>query len=386
MDRILYYEIAVICVLVLMIILYNDLRRSRGPVLIGQLLFRAMMIFTIAFAVILAVYKGIGYEYGSFVVSAMLSLYYIMRTLIFCCFLLYIDYEMYPDNKRFFKRFPVYVFPAFVSVIMVGLNCWTGWIFKASENGYDRGPLFYLPRIVFIVYTVCMFGDFYRYEKARDKNSRSTSYRRLLVFPFVPCISTVLQIFLPTSGWILSITMIAILINYIAIQNSDMARDHLTGLYNRSQLEVFMNYQIKNLIEGNYLFLIMLDLDKFKQINDTYGHVVGDDALIHAGNLLRNNCKKKSDYVVRLGGDEFVLIGQCESKDAVKEIIDRIHEASKEFNRTSGKPYRINFSAGYVIYDGTGEMTLDKLISKADQEMYKNKRLKKQKKNDRLMA
>lgn len=378
MDTILYCEIVVVCVLVLAIILYNDLKRSRGSVLIGQMLFRVMMVFAIVFAVIQAVYKGIGYEYSSFIASVLLSLYYILRTMIFCIFLLYMDYEMYPDNKRFLKRLPVYSLPAFVSVVMMLVNHWTGWVFKTNEVGYDRGPLFYVPRMIFIIYTVYMFWDIYQYEKARDKNIRRTSCKRLLVFPFVPCISTVLQIFLPTSGWTLPVTMIAILMNYIAMQNSDMARDHLTGLYNRSQLEVFMNYQIKNLLKGNYLFLIMLDLDKFKLINDTYGHVAGDDALVHAGNLLRDNCRRKSDYVVRLGGDEFVLIGQCESKDAVKEIIDRIHEASKEFNRTSNKAYRINFSAGYVIYDGVGEMTLDKLISKADQEMYKNKRLKKQ--------
>ena len=159
-----------------------------------------------------------------------------------------------------------------------------------------------------------------------------------------------------------------------------MARDYLTGLYNRSQLESFMNYQLKNLRQGNYFFLILLDLDKFKEINDTYGHLVGDDALINAAKLIRSSCKKRTDYVARLGGDEFAIIGQCENAEAVDMIIKRMHEVVDHFNEESGKPYKILFSAGYTIYDGNGQATLDKLISIADDNMYEVKKAKKQKK------
>ena len=156
-----------------------------------------------------------------------------------------------------------------------------------------------------------------------------------------------------------------------------MARDHLTGLYNRTQLENFMNYQLKNLKKGNYFFLIMLDMDRFKHINDTYGHVVGDDALIQAAKLLRGSCKRRSDYVARLGGDEFVIIGQCENTEAVDMIIKRMHDVADEFNQISKKPYKIYFSAGYVIYDGSTYATLDTLLSEADRKMYEVKKAKK---------
>ena len=118
-------------------------------------------------------------------------------------------------------------------------------------------------------------------------------------------------------------------------------------------------------------------MDKFKEINDTYGHVVGDDALINAARLLRGSCKRKSDYVARLGGDEFVIIGQCENVVAVDMIIDRMHDVIDKFNKVSKKPYNIQFSAGYTVYDGSSHATLDMLISEADHKMYEVKNAKK---------
>ena len=155
----------------------------------------------------------------------------------------------------------------------------------------------------------------------------------------------------------------------------------LKALYNRSQLENFLNYQLRNLKRGNYFFLILLDLDKFKEINDTYGHLVGDDALINAAKLIRSSCKKKTDYVARLGGDEFAIIGQCESVDAVDKIITRMHDVVDCFNKTNEKPYKILFSAGYAIQAGGEITTLDKMISVADSKMYEVKKAKKVKEN-----
>ena len=200
---------------------------------------------------------------------------------------------------------------------------------------------------------------------------------RLIIVPIIPCIGAVIQALIPGSASTLPCTALALLINYVTVQNGQMAKDHLTGLYNRGQLESFMNYQIRNLRLGKYFFLILLDLDKFKQINDTYGHIVGDDALIQMANILRSNCKRKEDYVSRLGGDEFVIIGQCMDKSSVEKIVERLQNAVKEFNETSKKVYKLEFSAGYTICHQDSEATLDTLINEADERMYQAKKAKK---------
>lgn len=383
MERILYSEIAIICAIILIVVWINDIRKSRGPVLIGQKLFRILIWINMGamiFDLIQVLFNGTTYRYSYLIEIISIFFFYIMYALIAYVFTLYADYELYPDNKRFKKRMVVYSFPAVVMMVMCVLSVWNDWYFVIDDtNTYIRGKLFYIPTLIsfgYIFYILCMLGK-YRKENMLETNAQKDLYYRLFVFPLTPCIGAILQILLPGTAWIFPGTTVAILINYIAIQNGYMARDHLTGLYNRSQLEEFMNYELKNIKKGNYFFLILLDMDKFKQINDTYGHVVGDDALIQAAKLLRSSCKRKSDYVARLGGDEFVIIGQCEDKETVDMIITRMHDVANEFNKKNKVPYKIRFSAGYVIYDGSTHATLDKLLSEADQRMYEVKKAKK---------
>ena len=385
MEKILYSEITIICAIVSIVVWLNDTRKSRGPVLIGQKLFRSLLwvnMGAMLFDLIQVLFNGTFYKYSYLIETVSIFFYYLLYSLIAYIFTLYADYELYPDNNRFKKRAVIYSIPAVVMVVMCVASFWNGWYFVIDENNsYLRGSLFYIPTIIsfgYILYILRML-TMYKRNNLLETNAQKDLYKRLFIFPMTPCVGAILQIMLPGSVWIFPGTTLAILTNYIAIQNGYMARDHLTGLYNRSQLENFMNYQLKNLKKGNYFFLILLDLDKFKQINDTYGHVVGDDALIHAAKLLRGSCKRRSDYVARLGGDEFVIIGQCEDTEAVDMIIKRMHDVADDFNRTGKKPYNIYFSAGYVIYDGSDYATLDILLSEADRKMYEVKNAKKNK-------
>ena len=389
MEKVLYSEIAIICVIILMVVWINDIRKSRGPLLLGQKIFRILLwinVAAIVFDLVQVLFDGTTYWYSHFVEKTFILLFYLMYALLAYVFTLYADYELYPDNKRFKKRAIIYSFPAIAMAVMCVCSIWTGWYFVIDDtNTYIRGNIFYIPTMIsfgYIFYILCLLGK-YKKENMLETRAQRDLYYRLFVFPLTPCLGAILQILMQGTAWIFPGTTLAILINYIAMQNGYMARDYLTGLYNRSQLEEFLNYELKNIKKGNYFFLILLDMDKFKQINDTYGHVVGDEALIQAAKLLRGNCKRKSDYVARLGGDEFVIIGQCEDKEAVDMIIKRMHDVANEFNEKNKVPYKILFSAGYVIYDGSTHATLDTLLSEADQRMYEVKKAKKANENQK---
>ena len=385
MEKLLYAELMIMNIAVLVLLWHNDIRKGRGPVLMNQRLFRILIWINIGAMfsdMIQIVFEGTMFWYSNFIENIAIFLYYIFQSLVGFIFTLYVDYELYPDNKRLKRRLPYYAILAVMSEIMTFSSFWTGWVFRIDEyNRYVRGSLFYIHTVfafVYMMYILYLLIDYRKIGKVDNRMQREL-YRRLFVFPIIPCLSSIIQIMIPGTPWILPMTTIAILINHITIQNGYMARDYLTGLYNRSQLENFMNYQLKNMKKGNYFFLILLDLDKFKEINDNYGHLVGDDALIHAAKLIRSSCKKKTDYVARLGGDEFAIIGQCENAEAVDMIIERMHDVVEQFNSVSDKPYKIMFSAGYAIYDGNGQATLDKMISVADDKMYEVKKAKKAK-------
>lgn len=384
MEKILYAQLMIINILVLAVIWHSDVYRSRGPLMISQKAFRILIwvdIVTIVCDLVQVLYDGTMFQYSSAIENITIFLYYVLHCSIASIFGLYVDYELYPDTERFKKRFPFYCMPIVVNTILSVSSFWNGCYFIINENNsYERGSLFYFPILISFGYMMHILYMLIKYKKDKmiiDDNMQRELYARLFIFPVISCVGALLQILMPGTAWIFPTTTLAVLINYTTVQNGYMARDHLTGLYNRGQLETFMNYQLKNMKKGNYFFLILIDMDKFKEINDTYGHVVGDDALINAAKLLRGNCKRKSDYVARLGGDEFVIIGQCEAIATVDTIIARMHSVIDRFNNTSKKPYKIQFSAGYTIYDGSGHATLDMLISDADRKMYNIKNAKK---------
>ena len=383
MEKVLYAQLMIMNILVLAVVWYSDSHRVRGPVLISQKIFRVLIGVNIAAILcdtVQIVVDGTSFRFSNLIGNVSIFFYYLLHSLVAFIFTIYVDYELYPDTERFKKRLPVYSIPVIFNVIISISSIWTKWYFYIDENNrYVRGSIFYVPTLIscgYVLYILFLLIK-YKKEEMTDYSVQKELYKRLFVFPLLPCIGAIVQIMLPGTVWTFPATTLAILINYTTVQNGYMAKDHLTGLYNRSQLESFMNYQLRNLKKGHYFFLILIDMDKFKEINDNFGHVVGDDALINAAKLLRGSCKRKADYVARLGGDEFVIIGQCEDVAAVDMIIERMHEVINTFNKISKKPYKIQFSAGYTIYDGSTHATLDMLISEADRKMYEVKNAKK---------
>jgi len=91
-------------------------------------------------------------------------------------------------------------------------------------------------------------------------------------------------------------------------REEELQKDHLTGLLNRKAFDEVMDKLIpKAEAEDGELVLLLIDLDFFKQINDTFGHKIGDDLLTHFGRLLTQHIRSQ-DYAVRMGGDEFALV------------------------------------------------------------------------------
>ena len=114
---------------------------------------------------------------------------------------------------------------------------------------------------------------------------------------------------------------------------------------------------------------MMLDLNGFKSINDTYGHLEGDAALQTVGQLLRKTVGREC-LVARYAGDEFVVILKENRPLRAAQIARQLHQAAEEYNRFSGKPYAISFSIG--VFDAWAA-TVDDFFRKMDQAMYKEK-------------
>lgn len=154
--------------------------------------------------------------------------------------------------------------------------------------------------------------------------------------------------------------------------------DVLTGVLNRGHALLLFGKQLQvSRRNKQKLSICYVDVDRLKDINDTYGHQEGDEALKLISKFLEET-PREADIVCRLGGDEFLMIlSQC-SIDQAKSVWERIANKLTAFNAKMIKPYIISLSCGFAEYNPDAEKSVDKLIAIADQEMYKDKHRKTQ--------
>jgi two-component system cell cycle response regulator len=151
--------------------------------------------------------------------------------------------------------------------------------------------------------------------------------------------------------------------------------DELTGVYNRRGFLTLIEQQIalaRRTQKGFYLFLI--DFDYLKQINDTYGHLVGDNALIDLGKCLISTFRRH-DIIGRIGGDEFAIVAINTSFEMGDLLQQQMIDKTLAYNLQSQQPYKLTFSMGRAYFDGLHDMSLQELLEQADLDLYRSKRL-----------
>ena len=147
--------------------------------------------------------------------------------------------------------------------------------------------------------------------------------------------------------------------------------DALTGLQNRRAMDA----NLKQLTEEPMarFGLMHLDLDFFKEVNDTLGHAAGDHVLIRVADILREEIRK-GDIVARVGGDEFVLLFRdCDDAGLLQAIADRLISRLEEPTLFDGQPCRISASAGSVLASRYDDPTPDQMLNDADIALYTSK-------------
>ena len=153
-------------------------------------------------------------------------------------------------------------------------------------------------------------------------------------------------------------------------------RDQLTELYNRRGFITLTEQQLKAANRAKRpMRLTFIDCDGLKWINDTLGHEEGDKALVDTANVLRQTFRE-SDIIARLSGDEFAVLS-IDATDMNPEVFSkRLQQSIDEYNEKESRPYKLAMSWGTAIYNPESPMSLDKLMSSADQLMYAQKKSK----------
>ncbi len=314
-------------------------------------------------------FEAFSYAIDGILFPGSIILNYIANTCLFTfnlllplALLFYVDLGLYEDPKRLKRLYKPQKISAAVMISLNVVNFFVPVIYRISEqNSYSRMPVSYLFYVLIIYYFVSAVLVTKRYEKANG--TRSFFSVRLFLFPIV--LGTTLQFLF--YGLSLAWLSAAIgLIGLFMMQQNEMAYiDSLVDTYNRQYLNHILSAWST---KGNPFVGMMVDIDHFKHINDTYGHSEGDRALKAATDLLKAS-RIDNELVFRFAGDEFIVLKLTSDKDGLNEYINKLNQNIDAYNRSS-PPFPLSFSYGTSSFL---EGDLDAFMKEMDTRMYEMK-------------
>lgn len=357
----------------LMMSIYISTKQTKHT-LMNDKIFKALVLLTLILLVvdILARFQGLGHwSYPIFThVGNFMS--YGMSHFIPSMWFIYIHYRIYSDTERAKSLYKYFWVIHVINWILLIASQFNGWYYSIdSQNIYSRGPLTLWTHIV---NGMILFGSVSLLILKRHRIESGTMFAYIL-FSFIPAIGLLAQVALPGIGYIPNSIALSIVILYTFVQNNRVRYDHLTGIFNRRQIDYYLEDKILGAKKGKTFTAILIDLDDFKLINDTLGHSVGDEAIKKTAKLL-SFVGGKTEFVARYGGDEFLIITSLYEVNRIEGIIQKIYEQFDKFNKT-GPRYHLNLSHGYHIYNHHLNLTKDEFIDIVDRKMYLNKTAKK---------
>ena len=371
-ETLLRIEIDLFALAILAIIGGSIIMRNRDHRLIDSRLF-LLLIIGVGLVIISEgatwVVDGLPGTAGRIAGYLVNSIFYALILIPMGIYLVYVDHFTAPTKPLILSPFfwTAIAF-GFMGVVFAAVSPLKGLLFYLDEgNIYHRGPLNSLFNLLMTFMGLLPAGLLIK----RRKNISSASFLNLILYPIMPTIGGVLQVFIYGTNLFWAATVIAVLLTFINVQNRQIDIDYLTGTFNRSSLQEYLTGLLRR-ARGKRTFAgIMLDLDYFKQINDQCGHSVGDKVLIEMAGILHASVRK-TDFVARYGGDEFIVILETGDLLVLEDVSARIKANIAASNRPP-KPYTLSASMGKAIFDLELDRNFDIFIKRLDRLMYEDK-------------
>ena len=267
----------------------------------------------------------------------------------------------------------VYV-PFGITLLLMIINPFTGAVFNITEaNGYVRGPLSN-PIALLVMGYLLGISLWVLYKRTQEKlASTKREYLILSGFVVAPFVGAVIQLQMYGISLIWPLTSISMLLLYINRSRDEISIDALTGLNNRGSLDKYMLERIHPESEER-LTLILMDVDKFKLINDNLGHDMGDVALREVSEIIRKSFSQGHNFLSRYGGDEFVVIvPQVDDPRMIDSYMMALKSNLEEFNSGKSFPMALSISCGTAFYPKDNIKNPEDLLKAADAQMYEEK-------------
>ena len=285
----------------------------------------------------------------------------------------------------------IYCLPTAITLVLLIANLFTGFLYYVDDNNvYHRGTWYFISCFLqYVSFSHAIVRA--RLEKHNMINApmkREKMRKTVLCFGAVVLFFGFLQVLMGGKIALHCFGLTAgVFVMFVRFLDDQITQDRLTNLNNRYALEAYIQDKTRS-YEGrannpNRLYLILLDVNDFKMINDRFGHLEGDNALRCIADALREMSlgSRKKLFVSRFGGDEFAAVLEARDEESVARFAERLKQILED--RTIGWSYRIDICMGYAAYRGPGTGMLN-WIAEADVELYENKRARASERSEQL--
>lgn len=382
-GRYIYYiQANLVCVLIFLIMLVHDflnIDRQEKQIKFDTALF-CFILYFISDAIWAAAEEGMIAKtaFSSFLINS--ANFFIMNAISYSWMRYALAAEQIPGRDVPGNRF-VQLLPIIVSTVVLAL------LFLISPGTLINEELVLQPvysviqSLVAYIYIITLM--FYTIGRAFREKNQTELRKHLMVglLPLMVIIGGLVQMNLsPESPIFCFSCTILMLIFYIAQMEDRISLDPLTRLNNRGQMIRYLSQESTgHHKDGCRCYVIMIDVNDFKMINDTFGHIEGDRALRIVAGALKSSVRSSPVpvFIARYGGDEFILIAHPKTESDIEELCRDIRRAVLNGCEKEKAPYRIEVGIGYEEHREE-ENGFENCIERADRRLYENKEYLKQ--------
>lgn len=372
LSRLLYSELNILCI-VIFLLLSHKLRRADKSIeqsyLIGLLIGESILFLLDTFWIIIDADP----RYPSELNYIVNLLYYTASAICpyICIKFLYLSL----GGKLFSRKARVLLCLPAVAIFLICLASFrTGWAFSVdASNTYHRGPLYiaaFLIPMGFVIANSALALSYALRSKQRYPRKKAFQLSFIMILPLF---GEILEVLIPDITIVcafITISMVSVIFDFQQLQ---ITRDPLTQLSNRRDLMTYLDevFSDKTRLQRKPVYVLYADIDYFKSINDTYGHLEGDHALCYVADAMRVVCRRHDAFPARIGGDEFVVVFSASNDATAAEF----RQSLKDAVRLSAEnlPYQLVISAGMTRCTEADRDDIPAMLERADSELYQEK-------------
>lgn len=373
-----YTEANIVCIVILAILLIND--RFHSTKQEKQIWFNKTIIMHIIYFISDICWAGVlsGQLPRTRLLVGLFNFtnFIMLNLLAFEWFMYMAAAEKMPFRKSIRRR-SMWRIPMTVSIAVMVIAYIAAPTFWISESGELND--WYYPLFIFtpVLYLAAAFVISMRNARKTESREDRKLYRLIGIYPLGVVAFGLVQTFALNAPLFCFGCTIMMLFFYIENMQSLVSVDSLTRLNNRGQINRYM--ERTQYRENFRMAVMMIDIDRFKEINDTYGHAEGDRALVLVSEALKQVADRTgpSVFLGRYGGDEFTMFVQCGEGDTVPEqIVDEVRQILAEKQAQNKLPYDLQISAGCDSLKNKDD-TLEACLVRADEKLYEDKKRRK---------